>query len=124
MRVLIADDSVYKRIAIRNALQEFCSVQTEMASDMETALEMAGSHSYDLLITDMDYPPVRGARSVWNSGEILIRRLREAGNPVPVIICSSENYSNDLAAACVWYHENGILSWDLKSAMKKAGLIR
>ena len=46
---------------------------------------------YDLIITDMWYPAKPGG-SDNDSGEALIKEVKERGWDIPIILCSSVNY--------------------------------
>ena len=123
MQVLIVDDEVFKRIAIKRALEEFCPARTDFATTVEEALQRVGEQPYDLILSDMNYPLKRGEPNTWNAGEILVKRLRERGLLVPVIICSSENVTGTAATGSVWFHPERILSWDLQRVMREKKIL-
>jgi two-component system KDP operon response regulator KdpE len=82
MRILIVDDEPPIRRFLRTALaaQDY---RVEEAGDGETALEFLGHNPVDLLVLDLGLPGMDGLE--------VVRRLREAGNAVPIIILSSRD---------------------------------
>lgn len=60
---------------------------------------------YDLIITDMWYPEKPGGRDT-DSGEALIKEVKERGWGIPIILCSSVNYHFPGILGSVHYSEN------------------
>ena len=110
LKVLIIDDSVYKAMDITRAL-EFSGVRDitrvrEQESAFEAIYESIESKaSFNLIVTDMHYPLERGMEADYDAGFILIERLKEEGINIPVIICSSRNYTEPEILGTVWYNE-------------------
>lgn len=82
LRVLIVDDEPPIRRFLKAALaaQDY---RVEEAGDGETALGFLTHNPVDLMILDLGLPGIDGLE--------VIRRVREAGNAVPVIILSSRD---------------------------------
>jgi two-component system KDP operon response regulator KdpE len=80
LRVLVVDDEP----AIRRLLQASLSAeghQVEEAADGQSALSFLGRNAIDVLVLDLGLPGTDGFE--------VIRRLREQGSSVPVIVLSS-----------------------------------
>jgi signal transduction histidine kinase len=78
-RILLIDDDLVDRLAIRRALDQsgFQAVLDE-ASDADEALAKVAAASYDCLLLDHDLPRMSGAE--------LARRLRAAGDLTPIVL--------------------------------------
>ncbi len=83
-RILVADDSPMMRQFIIMALQRVPGLQFEEVSDGVTALKKMAEDKFDLLITDLNMPLMRG--------EKLISLLRRDATylKLPIIIVSTE----------------------------------
>ena len=79
-RVLIVDDEPTLRLGFSYALQSQGTC-VDTASGGASALELAGENRYDALFLDLRMPDVDGLR--------VIEGLRDAGNHVPVVLCSA-----------------------------------
>ena len=75
-RVLVIDDEVSLRLALRDVLESAGYSVTTVASGSE-GLMRARCHDYDLIITDMIMPGMQGSE--------LIARLRSGGFDMPII---------------------------------------
>ena len=60
----------------------------ETAGDVATALELAGQHAFDLLVSDLGLPD--------GSGHDLMRQLRERGHKFPGIALSGYGQEEDI----------------------------
>lgn len=82
LRVLVVDDEP----AIRRFLRVGLSSQGYMVSELDTglpAVDLACSKATDLIVLDLGLPDVDGIE--------VIRRVRAAGSPVPIIVLSSRS---------------------------------
>lgn len=86
MRLLLADDEV-ELTHVLKALLERQHYQVDVAQDGEEALEMALSRDYDAVILDVMMPRMDGLEA--------LRRLRERGNAVPVLMLTAMNGVSD-----------------------------
>jgi len=80
MRVLVVDDERAVRESLRRAL-ELEGYQVELAADGEDALERLGADPADAAILDVLMPGIDGLE--------VCRRLRAAGNSVPVLMLTA-----------------------------------
>lgn len=79
-RILVVDDEPTLRLAFCYALQEACT-RVEAVGDGCSALDRLGCGHFDLVILDLRMPRLDGAA--------VLEVLRDSGNQVPVILCSS-----------------------------------
>jgi two-component system response regulator HydG len=87
VKVLVVEDDVVARRAVRRQLADPAFVVTE-ADDGEVALQMLNAHSVDVVLADVMMPRL--------SGMELLRRVRELGLDVEVIMMTAYN---DLSVA-------------------------
>ena len=124
LKVLIIDDSVYKAMDITRAL-EFSGVRDiTRVRDQESAFEMLyqsieGKEPFHLIVTDMHYPLAKGMEADYDAGFILIERLKKEEINIPVIICSSSNYTEPGILGTVWYNELCDLNRDFRELLNK-----
>lgn len=124
LKTLIIDDNVYKAMDITRAL-EFSGVRDiTRVRDQESAFEaiyksVESKAAFDLIVTDMHYPLAKGMEADYDAGFILIKRLKEEEINIPVIICSSRNYSEHGILGTVWYNELCDLNRDFKELLKR-----
>jgi DNA-binding response OmpR family regulator len=86
MRILVIEDDADLAQFIRKALNEE-RYAVDLASDGEEGLELAMRIPYDLLIVDIMLPKLDGLT--------VCRRLRAAGNNVPVLLMTARNSVED-----------------------------
>lgn len=79
-RVLVVDDEPTLRLGFSYALQN-STTQVDTAGGGAAALELIGANHYDALFLDFRMPDIDGLR--------VIEILREAGNAVPIVLCSA-----------------------------------
>jgi len=83
-RVLVADDHPLYRDALSNLVRAaFDDVEVSECEDVASALEHLRRNSTDLILLDLSMPDAEGLEG--------LRRLREAGPAIPVIICSAHD---------------------------------
>jgi len=82
LRILIVDDEPPIRRFLRTALaaQDY---RVEEAPDGEAALEFLKRNPVDLMVLDLGLPGMDGLD--------VVRRLRQEGNPLPIVILSSRD---------------------------------
>jgi CheY-like chemotaxis protein len=79
-RILVADDYEGARQIVSNSLTR-AGFEVDTAADGEAAWEMLQNEHYDLLVTDNDMPRLTGLE--------LIKRIRDAGKSLPIILASA-----------------------------------
>ena len=117
IKAVIADDDVFKGADIRKAL-EFNGVRNIMTvRNQEKLWEQIyhGEDKIDLIVTDMQYPLEAREAVDEEAGLKLIERMKKEKIDIPVIVCSSLNYSIPDILGSVWY--NGLN--DLNSNFKE-----
>ncbi len=117
IKAVIVDDDVIKGADIRGAL-EFNGVRNIMTvRNQEKLWEQIyhGEDKIDLIVTDMQYPLEAGEAVDEKAGLKLIERMNKEKIDVPVIVCSSLNYSIPDILGSVWYNELN----DLDSSFKE-----
>lgn len=107
IKAVIADDDVIKGADIRKAL-DFNGVRNIMTvRNQEKLWEQIyhGEDKIDLIVTDMQYPLEAGEAIDEEAGLKLIERMQKEKIDIPVIVCSSLNYSIPDILGSVWYNE-------------------
>lgn len=79
-RLLVVDDEPTLRLGFSYALASR-STHVDTASTGRQALERLKTNSYDVLILDLRMPDIDGLG--------VIEALREAHNPIPIVLCSA-----------------------------------
>lgn len=123
MKAVIADDDVMKGADIRKALA-FNGVQNIMTvRSQEKLWEQIyhGDDKIDLIVTDMQYPLEAGEVVDEEAGLKLIERLKKEKIDIPVIVCSSLNYSIPGILGCVWYNALNDLEAGFKEVLGRLG---
>ena len=90
MRLLLVDDEASLTAALRKGLTAD-GFAVDVAADGVEGLERAGREPYDAVVLDVMLPRL--------SGYEVVRRLRAAGNWVPVLMLSAKDGEHDLADA-------------------------
>jgi two-component system, OmpR family, response regulator len=88
-RILIAEDEGRIASFLEKGLRAN-GFATDVASDGESALRLARSGRFDLLILDIGLPELDGFD--------VLRELRTAGSPVPVVILTARDHVRDTVA--------------------------
>lgn len=86
MKILLVEDQTELRILIRDFLKKNGYV-VEEAQDGQEALEKTSLNEYDCIVLDLNLPKVDGIE--------VARRLREEGNPVPIIMLTARSQIYD-----------------------------
>jgi DNA-binding response OmpR family regulator len=89
-RVLIVDDEPNVRLVFRTALESACFTVDE-ASEGLSALDRLAKSPADVVLLDLQMPVIGGME--------VLRRLRDAGNDVPVVIVTAHGSIPDAVAA-------------------------
>lgn len=119
IKAVIADDDVLKRADIRKAL-EFNGVRNIMTVRNQEQLWEQIYHDedkIDLIVTDMQYPLEAGEAVDEEAGLKLIERMKKEEIDIPVIVCSSLNYSIPGILGSAWYNELNDLNSDFKEML-------
>lgn len=119
INAVIADDDVMKGADIRKAL-EFNGVRNIMTVRNQEKLWEQIYHSedkIDLIVTDMQYPLEAGEAVDEEAGLKLIERMKKEKIHIPVIVCSSLNYSIPDILGSVWYNELNDLDSNFKEVL-------
>ncbi|MEU8379835.1 response regulator, partial [Streptosporangium sp. NPDC048865] len=85
-RVLVVDDEPALREALQSSL-EFEGYRVGLASDGQEALEAIGREPYELVLLDVMMPRLDGLTAC--------RRLRAAGNHLPVLMLTARDAVGD-----------------------------
>ncbi len=110
MRVINFEDTPIKHNAIRNVLEEYKITDIDCVKNLEDGLEMyrkalETDQPYDLIITDMWYPPAQGAHED-RCGDKLINMALDEKWETPIIVCSNQNYDYPEIFGSLYYSEN------------------
>ena len=120
-KAVVVDDDVFKGAEIRKAL-EFNGIRNVMIVRNQEKLWNQiyhGEDKIDLIVTDMQYPLEAGAAVDKEAGFKLIERMEKEKIHIPVIVCSSLNYSIPNILGSVWYNELNDLNSKFKEALSK-----
>lgn len=121
INAVIADDDVMKGADIRKAL-EFNGVRNIMTvRNQEKLWEQIyhGEDKIDLIVTDMQYPLEAGEAVDEEAGLKLIERMKKENIDIPVIVCSSLNYSIPDILGSLWYNELNDLDSNFKEVLSR-----
>ena len=86
MRILLAEDEVELANALSVILKKN-NYSIDVCYDGETALSMLTSHPYDAAVLDIMMPKIDGLT--------VLRRIREQGNRLPVLILTAKSETDD-----------------------------
>jgi two-component system, OmpR family, response regulator len=86
MRVLLVEDDRMVGAAVMQALKD-AAYAVDWVTDGKTAIEAAEIESYDLMLLDLGLPAPDGRE--------VLRRLRESGRQLPVIIVTARDAIDD-----------------------------
>ena len=114
LNAIVVDDDVFKGVDIRKAL-EFNGIKNIIiVRNQEKLWEQIyfGEDKINLIVTDMHYP-------LEEAGFKLIERMEKEKIDIPVIVCSSLNYSIPNILGSVWYNELNDLNSKFKEALSK-----
>ena len=120
-KAVVVDDDVFKGADIRKAL-EFNGIRNVMIVRNQEKLWNQiyhGEDKIDLIVTDMQYPLEAGETVDEEAGFKLIERMEKEKIHIPVIVCSSLNYSIPNILGSVWYNELNDLNSKFKEALSK-----
>lgn len=124
IKALVIDDSVYKAMDITRALEYSGIKDVIRARNQEAGFEkiyenkVAGT-PVGLIVTDMRYPLDAGLDEDPDAGFKLIERLKEERIKIPVIICSSSNFTEPGVLGNVWYSAQRDLGQDFKVILER-----
>ena len=82
MKILLVDDSRTIRNIQKNVLNQLGYTDILEAEDGVQALALFDEHSPDLALVDWNMPKMDGIT--------LVRKIRESGNKIPLIMCTTE----------------------------------
>jgi signal transduction histidine kinase len=92
VRILVIDDDVVDRLAIRRAIEQSGLVAAvDEVAEAEEALAQAGPTGYDCMLLDHDLPRLSGLE--------LTQKLRAAGNLTPIVLVTGQQDEELLQAA-------------------------
>lgn len=120
-KAVVVDDDVFKGADIRKAL-EFNGIRNVIIVRNQEKLWNQiyhGEDKIDLIVTDMQYPLEAGETVDEEAGFKLIERMEKEKIDIPVIVCSSLNYSIPNILGSVWYNELSDLNSKFKEALSK-----
>ena len=84
----------------------------------EALWEYLETNEADLIVTDMHYPLAKGEKENEEAGFILLEKMKQREHPIPVIICSSQNYRSPDALGTVWYNKLRDIEFDFKEILE------
>ena len=116
--VLVVDDNVFKSIDIKRALEYNGISKVTMVDVQEDVWKLIKEgERFDLIVTDMHYPLHRGEKADHKAGFILIEKMKEKGIDIPVIICSTRNFTSSDVLGTVWYSELKDINLEFKNVL-------
>lgn len=121
IKAVIVDDDVFKRTDIRKAL-EFNGIRNIITVGSQEKLWeqiYQGEDKIDLIVTDIQYPLEEGEAVDEEAGFKLIKRMKKID--IPVIACSSLNYSIPDILGSVWYNRLNDLEDGFREVLSKLG---
>lgn len=104
MNILNLEDDIIKHNAIKKVILSCVNAKIDNARNLEDGLDLLKNNEYDLIITDMWYPLRKGEKDS-ESGEKLVRLIKEENLNIPIIICSSIQYRFN-TYGCIKYSEH------------------
>lgn len=124
MKVLNVEDNAMKHYQIKRALEYCGAKEVDCLDNLQEGLERlketwGTEKQYDLLITDMNYPLVKGGISDGEAGEKLIQILREEEIAIPTIICSTRRFTGEGVLGSVWYNSLRDIEEDFREILSK-----
>lgn len=120
LNVLVVDDNVLKSINIKRALEFNGISKVTLVGNQEAVWNLIdGGNHYDLIVTDMHYPLQKGAVADHKAGVILIEKMKEKGIDIPVIICSTRNFTSPDILGTVWYNELRDIDFEFKNVLER-----
>ena len=120
MKILHFEDNGFKSRKIRDVLEECGNHNIELVTTLNAGLEKINrsieeGRSFDLIITDMNYPVSWSQKRGDDlSGNLLIKYLKENNIDIPIILCSSVNYKDPQIYGAVHYSERSDWENELK----------
>lgn len=123
IKAIIVDDDVFKRTDIRKAL-EFNGIRNIITVGSQEKLWeqiYQGEDKIDLIVTDIQYPLEEGEAADEEAGFKLIERMKKEKIDIPVIVCSSLNYSISDILGSVWYNRLNDLEDGFREVLSKLG---
>lgn len=120
-KAVVVDDDVFKGADIRKAL-EFNGIRNVIIVRNQEKLWNQiyhGEDKIDLIVTDMQYPLEAGETVDEEAGFKFIERMEKEKIDIPVIVCSSLNYSIPNILGSVWYNELSDLNSKFEEALSK-----
>lgn len=121
IKAVVVDDDAFKGADICKAL-EFNGIRSVMiVRNQEKLWEQIyhGEDTIDLIVTDMQYPLGAGEAVDEEAGFKLIKRMEKEKIDIPVIVCSSLNYSIPNILGIVWYNRLNDLNSNFKEVLGK-----
>ncbi len=101
--LIVDDDTDSAYLARRNILQIFPLATVEHAPSGPAALDALHKREFTAILTDYRMP--------WMDGLTLVRKIREMGNQVPIVMCTAmDDLEEPARAAGVDY----VLPWSLR----------
>lgn len=124
MRVLNVEDNVMKHCQVKLALEYCGAKEVDCCNNLQEGLErlretQGTEKQYDLLVTDMNYPLMKGGVSDGQAGEKLIQRLKEEGITIPIIICSTRRFIGEGVLGSVWYSSLRDMEEDFREVLRR-----
>lgn len=120
LQVIVVDDDIYKSNDIKKALEYNGITHITMLENQEDVWkEIESERRIDLIVTDMHYPLAPGLVADHKAGFILLDKMKEREINIPVIICSTINYSSSEVVGTVWYNKMKDIQFDFREILQK-----
>lgn len=120
LNVLVVDDNIFKAIDIKKALEFNGISKIKVVHNQAEVWDLLGSEEhFGLIVTDMHYPLERGMEADHNAGFILIEKMKEKDIKIPVIICSTRNFTSPDVIGTVWYNPLTNIEFAFKEVLEK-----
>ena len=119
IKAVVVDDDVIKGVDIRKALESNGIRNITTVRNQEKLWEQIyqGEEKINLIVTDMQYPLEAGKMIDEEAGIKLIERLEKEKIDIPVIVCSSLNYSIPNILGTVWYNRLNDLNSNFREVL-------
>lgn len=121
MRVLHLEDSTTKYMDIKSVLRSVGIVDVVWEESVEAGMKHLEhpEEAFDLVISDMHFPVDINGTADEEAGEILLKKMREKGIRIPVIIISSLSIHISEAYKCIWYVDSRDWETELRNCIKE-----
>ena len=123
MKVLNIEDEPIKHRKIKDVLESISVMEVDCERNLKDGVKrykeaLDSETPYDLIISDMFYPQEKGGGEE-KSGDVLVALAHDEHWDVPIIICSSQNYSYPEIFGTLYYSDNVDWEGELRKLIEK-----